>query len=96
MREFRDGYLLSNAVGQAFVDLYYRTSPPIAEFIAEHPVLKPIVRVGLVPAVIISAVAVNTTPSQKMAIAALLSLALAVPAAWAIRQQSKPPQNIWE
>jgi hypothetical protein len=62
LREFRDEYLLMNPVGQALVDIYYMTSPPIAEFITEHPSLKPIVRVGLWPAVVISAVIVNADP----------------------------------
>ncbi len=74
LREFRDEYLLTSALGQALVDLYYRVSPPIAEFITEHPSLKPIVRVGLLPAVAMSAVAVNTTPAEKMAIVGLLAL----------------------
>jgi len=51
LREFRDEYLLTNPVGQAFVDFYYKVSPPIAEFITEHPGLKPIVRAALFPAV---------------------------------------------
>ena len=56
--------LLTNPVGQASVDFYYKVSPTMAEFTTEHPSLKPIVRVGLVPAVAISTVAVNTTLAQ--------------------------------
>jgi hypothetical protein len=63
LREFRDECLLTNPLGQAFVDIYYRFSPPIAEFINEHPSLKPIVRLGLLPAVVISAVIVNADPA---------------------------------
>jgi hypothetical protein len=63
LREFRDKYLLTNPLGQALVGIYYRVSPPIAEFITEHPSLKPIVRVGLLPAVIMSAVIVNANPA---------------------------------
>ncbi|TET42282.1 MAG: hypothetical protein E3J60_02815, partial [Dehalococcoidia bacterium] len=63
LREFRDEYLLTNPLGRALVDFYYRVSPPIAEFITEHPSLKPIVRVGLWPAVVISAVIVNADPT---------------------------------
>jgi hypothetical protein len=40
LREFRDEYLLTNPVGQGLVGFYYRVSPPIAEFITEHPSLK--------------------------------------------------------
>ncbi len=60
MREFRDDYLLTNPVGQVLVNIYYKISPPIAQFITEHPSLKPIVRVGLLPAVAISTITVNT------------------------------------
>ena len=51
LREFRDRYLLTNGPGQAFVDWYYRVSPPVAAFIAEHESLKTAVRWGLTPVV---------------------------------------------
>ena len=92
LREFRDEYLLTNPLGQVLVDLYYRVSPPIAEFITEHPSLKPIVRVGLVPAVAMSAVAVNTTPAEKTAILGLLVLASVALAVWAKRRRGRGPQ----
>jgi hypothetical protein len=63
LREFRDEYLMTNPVGRAFVDFYYSVSPPIAEFITEHPSLKPMVRAGLSPAVAISALVVNVSPA---------------------------------
>jgi len=87
LREFRDEYLLTNPLGRAFVDLYYRVSPPIAEFITEHPILKPIVRAGLVPVVAMSTVAVNTTPAEKAIIIGLLTLISAALAAWATRRR---------
>jgi hypothetical protein len=74
LREFRDDYLLTDPLGQALVGLYYNASPPIAEFIAEHPSLKPIVRVGLLPAVAMGTVVVNTTPAEKIVILGLLAL----------------------
>jgi hypothetical protein len=92
LREFRDQYLLTSPVGQGLVDLYYVVSPPIAQFITEHPSLKPIVRVGLVPAVTMSTVAVNTTPAEKMAILALLVLFSVALAIWATRRPSRGPR----
>jgi len=74
LREFRDSCLLTNPLGQVLVDFYYRVSPPIADFITEHPNLKAIVRAGLAPAVVISTVAVNTAPAEKTALVVLLSL----------------------
>jgi hypothetical protein len=81
LREFRDEYLLTNSVGQALVDFYYKVSPPMADFIAEHPGLKPIVRAGLVPAVAMATLAVNTTRVEKAAIVGLVAL---LPAATAV------------
>jgi hypothetical protein len=92
LREFRDEYLLTNVVGRVLVDIYYRVSPPIAEFITEHPSLKPIVRAGLLPAVAMSTIAVNTTPVEKMVIVGLLVLVSVALAIWATRRRGRGPQ----
>jgi hypothetical protein len=92
LREFRDTYLLTNPVGRALTDIYYRVGPPMAEFINEHPGLKPIVRAGLLPAVAMSAAAVNTTVAEKMAIAGLLVLASVALAVWAKRPRGRGPE----
>ncbi|HXE95128.1 MAG TPA: MXAN_6640 family putative metalloprotease [Dongiaceae bacterium] len=52
LRNFRDEYLLTNAPGRAFVALYYRRSPPLADFIARHTVLRGVTRLLLTPLVI--------------------------------------------
>jgi hypothetical protein len=91
LRQFRDEYLLTNAVGRALVDIYYGVSPPIAEFITEHPSLKPIVRAGLLPAVVMSTIAVNTTPVEKMAVIGLLVLVSVSVAVWATRRRGRGP-----
>lgn len=44
LRAFRDDVLLKSTVGSRLVDLYYRTSPPIANFISEHNVVRTLVR----------------------------------------------------
>lgn len=49
LREFRDNWLLTNSPGKAFVSLYYRCSPPVADFIAEREWLKGSVRLLLLP-----------------------------------------------
>lgn len=51
LRDFRDQYLLTNAPGRAFVAWYYRHGPNGARFLNQHPVFKPLVRVGLLPLV---------------------------------------------
>lgn len=49
LRIFRDRYLLTNEPGRRLVDLYYRTSPPLAEYIARHETLRRGARVLLTP-----------------------------------------------
>ena len=93
LREFRDGYLLTNLPGQTFVDFYYSVSPTIAEVITEHPVLKPIVRAGLVPAVVVSSIVVNDTPFRKAGLAGFLVLVSVTLAVWAARRRGQAVQH---
>jgi len=51
LRQFRDEYLLTNAVGSWFVEFYYWNSPPIADYIRERESLRFVVRVLLTPLV---------------------------------------------
>ncbi|MEE9564864.1 MAG: Ig-like domain-containing protein [Candidatus Hydrothermarchaeaceae archaeon] len=46
---FRDQYLLTNPAGRAFIKLYYRYSPAIADFIRDKEHIKIAVRAGLKP-----------------------------------------------
>jgi putative hemolysin len=89
LRDLRDQYLLTNPLGQAFVDFYYGTSPPVAEFITDHPCLKPIVRAALVPAVAISTIVMAATAAEKMAMLGLLALISVVVAIWAARRRGR-------
>jgi polyhydroxybutyrate depolymerase len=52
LREFRDDVLLNSTVGSRLVDFYYRTSPPIADFISEHEVVRTLVRELLVDPIV--------------------------------------------
>ena len=90
LRRFRDEYMLTNPVGEAVVNTYYRTSPPVAEFVTDHPNLRAIVRVGLAPVIAMSKVAVNTFSTEKAAIAGLLVLVPVGLAIWAVRRHKSP------
>jgi uncharacterized repeat protein (TIGR02543 family) len=52
LREFRDGVLLESAAGSELVDLYYRLSPPVADFISGNSFLRTMVRELLVDPVV--------------------------------------------
>ena len=52
LRAFRDEVLLQNSLGTRLVALYYGISPPLADFISEHELVRTLVRELLVdPAV---------------------------------------------
>jgi hypothetical protein len=51
LRDFRDRRLLTNGPGQRLVAFYYRTSPPIADYIRQRAWLRAVVRGVLTPVV---------------------------------------------
>jgi Abnormal spindle-like microcephaly-assoc'd, ASPM-SPD-2-Hydin len=66
LRKFRDTFLLRSDLGRSFVDSYYQNSPAMARFIARHEVLRTGVRLGLVPLVAVSYMALYTSPAEKI------------------------------
>jgi hypothetical protein len=90
LRDFRDGYLMTNPAGHWFVSTYYRLSPPLARFIAHHDSLRALVRVGLTPVIWLTTLVMKTTLLQKMAM--LVSMIAAVSAAvlWLRRRRQSP------
>lgn len=75
LRDFRDNYLLANAAGRTFVALYYRVSPPLADFIARHELLRGMTRLALTPVVAVVAHPVSSGTALLLA-AAMLYLPL--------------------
>ena len=70
--------LLTNSAGQAFVDWYYRTSPPIADFIAKSEILKGSVRIMLLPLVGFSALSLQIGLFWSLMLVLLVSAVTAV------------------
>jgi hypothetical protein len=54
LRDFRDKYLMPSRVGRALVDLYYKYSLYVADFIRKHKVLKIAARINLLPVIAFS------------------------------------------
>jgi photosystem II stability/assembly factor-like uncharacterized protein len=52
LRQFRDECLMPHFLGRLFVNWYYRLSPPLADFIAVHPLLRGLTRALLQPLVL--------------------------------------------
>jgi hypothetical protein len=65
LRAFRDEYLLTNFLGRKFVVLYYRISPPVADYIREHEILRTVVRWMLTPLVKFSNLLVSDDAIQR-------------------------------
>lgn len=74
LREFRDGFLLTNSIGKAFVQLYYTYSPPIADCISKHANLRAITRLSLLPIVGMSWVALKIGPVYSLVLMLLLCI----------------------
>lgn len=53
LRRFRDRFLLTHAPGRTFVALYYRLSPPLADYIAARPAARVAARAVLWPLVFV-------------------------------------------
>jgi hypothetical protein len=64
LRSFRDRFLMPYSLGQWFVGLYYRYSPPLAEVLAQHDDLRAVVRTGLRPLISFAKYANEIPPNQ--------------------------------
>ncbi len=64
LEKVRDEYLLGNEIGRAFVSGYYAYSPPLADWIATHPAMRKVVRIGLYPVLEMSKWFVGEKPSE--------------------------------
>ncbi len=73
LRTFRDVFLMESRMGRRLVILYYRYSPFLVDFVSRHDFLRRVVQVGLIPLLIISYLALHTSPIEKAFFLALLT-----------------------
>ena len=65
--DFRDNVLFKSELGTAFVNAYYKLSPPVADFISEHEGLKATVRIALKPVIVVAEYALEPELCEESA-----------------------------
>jgi hypothetical protein len=78
LRKFRDAFLLTCTPGKALVAFYYRHSPPLVCFMANHAFLRGVARIGLVPVVGISWFILYTSPLEKLLLCIVMWAGVAI------------------
>jgi len=76
LSRFRDHFLLTNRIGNRFVRFYNTYSPPMADFIKKHDNLRVMVRLGLIPLVGFSWLALKIGPVSTMALMLFFGIGL--------------------
>lgn len=76
LRNFRDDYMLTNAPGQAFVESYYKYSPPVAKWMENKEGVKAITRILLLPLIAAAWLIQSPLLVQLGILAGLLGLVL--------------------
>ncbi len=67
LRQFRDAYLKPSVLGRKFIDTYYQFSPPLAQIIAERPLLQAATRCLLAPLTTLSYLSLNPYLALQLA-----------------------------
>ena len=78
LRDFRDQVLQPTASGAAFVEWYYRTSPPIADWIRPRPWARFLVRAALWPVIVAAGLWMWLEPGHWVLLSLLLGTWIAV------------------
>ncbi|MFL5812511.1 MAG: CFI-box-CTERM domain-containing protein [Bdellovibrionia bacterium] len=89
LREFRDQVLLNSELGQAFVDWYYRWSPPAAEWLIEHPQFRYPILLALVPVEIFAWLCLRPLFFLLMAMASIAFIVVLRKRAMAVSSQGE-------
>ena len=78
LRRFRDFYLMPNRIGRIFVKAYYKYSPPMADFIARHDILRTMVRWSLAPLIAVSWMLLHFGAAPILMLMALMFFAMVI------------------
>jgi len=73
---FKDKWLLSNQFGRRFVDIYYKLSPLVADYLRRHPTARTAVRYALIPVTGVAFLSLHIHPLILLTCLAVLTLAL--------------------
>jgi uncharacterized delta-60 repeat protein len=82
LRDFRDTVLLRHGFGKWLVERYYLISPPVADIIADHPALRAVVRLALLPFVGVSWLALHLGLGMTL----ILVAGMMTGASWLVRR----------
>ncbi len=74
LRDFRDTYLMPSKIGGKIVDIYYKYSPFVANFITKHKALKAAVRFSLLPMIAFSYSMIHFGPIITIAMLVIISM----------------------
>lgn len=78
LRAYRDEVLVDLPGGRAAISRYYRTSPPLASWLREHPGARTVSRAALYPMAAMATLAVTARRNPVAAVALVLGLAMCV------------------
>lgn len=76
LMQFRDKWLLSSYLGRGLVDMYYEASPPVADYLRQHPTARTTVRYALIPLTGVAYLSLHVHPLIILTCLTLLALAL--------------------
>lgn len=91
LRNFRDEFLKTNALGRAFVKQYYQWSPQLADWISEHEFSRTVVRAALWPLIFFASLA--TSYGLLTALLFVLVFALAIAGMMQTYRRTEGPNN---
>jgi hypothetical protein len=77
LRDFRDRFLMTHQPGRRLVAWYYAHGPSAAHYIDEHAILKPVVRVLLLPLVFVALVMLGASWPAVIAAPTLVAVLIA-------------------